>query len=587
MPAKIFWRAFFLLLHSVPVVATDPEWLKLLHYRDNTLGGFKSDIDGPHFFLSKKGRVDPEAELKATIEGVTSSSETACRFPARVQWLAEQGLISKEIAARPCDRYEEWKKKINPSSVWLVFASYYLNNPASMYGHTFFRIGRTNFGEGNPLLDYTANFAAATDSKNGLIFAAKGLLGGYPGTFSTHPYYMKVQQYNNLESRDLWEYKLNLTPEEIDRFLCHLWELGPTWMSYYFLNKNCSYQLLPLLEAAKPDLNLSSQFQFRAIPLDTLRVVLNQKNLVGEIKYRPSHLTQMIARRDKLTPEERKVAQSLNVDEKTPRHVLESTYDYWRYKNGFERDLPETARAKEREILLLLKNSSPVQGEGRVGAPTPPEAAHGTGRVGLGFGADRHTTFEEFSVRPALHDIEEDPTGFVKGSELEMFSLKIRHNNDRSETYLENFTFIDILSLTPYDPWAKSPTWRVRAEIKPAKDLEKDPEEALHGTVNGGTGITFGPFSAMVEMDGAVGSVFDDGYRAGAGGSARLLFVYWKGWVTHAMASAMRYPTGHVDNVVRFRLAQTIPVGKDWTLRLSGERHEHYVEGLASVNRYF
>jgi hypothetical protein len=278
----------------------------------------------------------------------------------------------------------------------------------------------------------------------------------------------------------------------------------------------------------------------------------------------------------------------LIVDENTPKHVLESAYDYWRFKNGFKRDMPEAARNKEREILLLLKNSSsPVQMEGRVGVPVAPESAHGTGRVGIGFGADRFTSFEEFSIRPALHDIEEDATGFVKGSELEMFSVKVRHNNDRNETYLENFTFIDIVSLTQHDSWAKSPTWRVRAEVKPAKDINKDAENALQATVNGGSGITFGPFSAMTEMDGAVGSVFNDGYRAGAGASGQLLFPYGKDWVTHMSESAMRYPVGHVTNVVRFRVAQSIPINKEWMLRLSGERANHAIEGLAMINRYF
>jgi hypothetical protein len=537
--------------------------------------------------VSKRGRTNPDAELNATIDAVATSTETACRFPARVQWLYEQGAISQSIANMPCDRYEEWKKKLAPNSVWLVFASYYLNNPASMYGHTFLRLGRGTY-EDMPLLDYTANFAAATASKNGLVFAAKGLLGGYPGTFSTHPYYMKVQQYNNLESRDLWEYKLNLTPDETDRLVRHLWELGPTSISYYFLNKNCSYQLLPLLEVARPSLEMSHSFQFRAIPLDTLRIVLAQENLIGDIKYRPSHLTQMLARRDRLTINERRMARSLRVDAQTPRPILESAYDFWRFKNGFKRDMPESAREEERRLLLLLRESSgTVTSETNIPRPVPPESAHGTGRIGVGFGADRYTTFQEFSIRPALHDIEEDPTGYVKGSELEMFSVKGRYNNDRGKAYLENFTFIDIVSLTPHDSWAKSPTWRVRAEIKPAKDLDRRPEHSLIATINGGSGITFGPFSAMVEMDGSASGVFNNGYRAGAGASGSVLLPMKNGLVTHFKAAALRYPMGDVSNVVYFRLAQTIPISKKWMLRLVGERFNHHIEGLATINRYF
>ena len=78
----------------------------------------------------------------------------------------------------------------------------------------------------------------------------------FRGRFSTMPYYIKVQEYNNLESRDLWEYPLHLTRPQVDLLVRHLWELGQTSMAYYFFNRNCSYQLLPLLEAAAPDLNI-------------------------------------------------------------------------------------------------------------------------------------------------------------------------------------------------------------------------------------------------------------------------------------------------------------------------------------------
>jgi hypothetical protein len=42
----------------------------------------------------------------------------------------------------------------------------------------------------------------------------KVLTGQYPGEYSIMPYYRKVKEYGDFESRDLWEYELNLTPEE-------------------------------------------------------------------------------------------------------------------------------------------------------------------------------------------------------------------------------------------------------------------------------------------------------------------------------------------------------------------------------------
>src|SRR4051812_10966054 len=51
-------------------LADTKAWLKLLHYRPGGLGGWKSDADGPNFFLAKDGRRNPSAELDATLAGI-------------------------------------------------------------------------------------------------------------------------------------------------------------------------------------------------------------------------------------------------------------------------------------------------------------------------------------------------------------------------------------------------------------------------------------------------------------------------------------------------------------------------------------
>jgi len=48
-------------------LAAEREWHLLLHYRENVLGGMKSEQDDEGFFLSPQGKVDPQAELDATL----------------------------------------------------------------------------------------------------------------------------------------------------------------------------------------------------------------------------------------------------------------------------------------------------------------------------------------------------------------------------------------------------------------------------------------------------------------------------------------------------------------------------------------
>ena len=69
-------------------------WHLLLHYRQNFLGGFTSEIDDPGFFLSKNGKTNPEAELYATLSNFFSDDVVGrsqqvpqCAFIARYHWL--------------------------------------------------------------------------------------------------------------------------------------------------------------------------------------------------------------------------------------------------------------------------------------------------------------------------------------------------------------------------------------------------------------------------------------------------------------------------------------------------------------------
>src|ERR1017187_4387954 len=163
---------------------------------------------------------------------------------------------------------------MNPGSLALVFASYYMNNPASTYGHTFLLLNAKGHSSDERLLKYVVNFAADLESDNGFLFALKGLAGGYHGRFSTFPYYMKVQEYNNLESRDLWEYDLHVSSASLERLVGHLWELGNVRIRYFFINKNCSYYLLPVLDVMDPALSVTRPFVLRTIPMDTVRQVI-------------------------------------------------------------------------------------------------------------------------------------------------------------------------------------------------------------------------------------------------------------------------------------------------------------------------
>ena len=606
-------------------LAEHPYWHRLLHYRRNLLGSYQSEIDGENFFLSKDGRRRSDAELKATLtaffEPVPADSEKEhpqCRYPARAAWLREQLNFPENIPKPECSRFQAWRSKLDPEAVSLVFTSYYMNNPASMYGHTFLRLHRRGAYRNNPLLDYTVNFAAATDTQNGILFAALGLTGGFRGMFSTLPYYMKVQEYNNMESRDLWEYQLTLDASSIERLEQHLWELGHTSMAYFFLNKNCSYQLLPLLEVADPSLRLTDGFKTKAIPLDTLHRILRQPGLVTGYQLRPSHLRKMVTSRSLLAKDEQRLAQGFyerpwenlelhleRLPEPRRRMTLNAAYDYLKYQSGFKRQQPKEVKDAERRILLLqnafsaASKDSPMSAsdtplENTPAPAEPPHVGHDTGRLGLSFGVTRDSSFEEISLRPAIHDMEALQTGYVAGSQLEMFHLKTRYDNKLGKAWLEDFTLLEVKSLTAWEPWVKPPSWRLKAGFSSAHDLEAPPHHRQYFGLSGGTGVAFrnpadsrGTAYGLIEFDSGVGGIFNKHYRIGIGGTAGLLFNPWRPMKLHFTGTYVRYPAGDISSVNKLRLVNAFSISRDLEIRVSLERQNHYREGMLSVNIYY
>src|SRR5690606_41526448 len=80
----------------------------------------------------------------------------------------------------------------------------FMGNPSSMFGHTLLRLDPKDQQQLN-LISYAVNYAATVDGNDNWSFAWKGLTGQYPGEYSLMPYYRKVKEYGDFESRDLWE----------------------------------------------------------------------------------------------------------------------------------------------------------------------------------------------------------------------------------------------------------------------------------------------------------------------------------------------------------------------------------------------
>src|SRR5690554_373867 len=284
---------------SISRQADSNAWWRLLHYKKPYLRTV-SQVDDAGFFLHPKGKYQPDAELAASLQhlqqalnsDLSEQEDIRCRFPARVDWIRRSFAL--EIAPRSCPQLDSWLAEIDAGSLTLVFPAAYLNNAASMFGHSLLRIDSQDRSSRPDLVTWAINYAAqANPDDGGLVYAVKGMSGLYPGYFNLLPYYEKVKEYSHLENRDIWEYPLDIDQPGMQRVLWHLWELDKIRFDYWFFDENCSYQLLALLSVAGDELDLTRGFDLKALPVDTIRALDQAQLLQQEASFRPAFATRL------------------------------------------------------------------------------------------------------------------------------------------------------------------------------------------------------------------------------------------------------------------------------------------------------
>ncbi|WP_338649137.1 DUF4105 domain-containing protein [Pseudomonas sp. ML2-2023-3] len=487
----------------VQQLANDPFWISLGHYEAGKLSGWRSYVSDDKFFLAPDGAHHPDAELRATVQALYSplslgDKHPQCVYPARTRWLKAQ-LNLTDLPKAECAEFTQWFKDVAPHSTVMIFPAAYLNSPSSMFGHTLLRIDQADVQNNKTaLLSYAINFGAYIEgSDNSILYAWKGLAGGYPGLFALVPYQEKLSEYRSLENRDLWEYRLNLTPEETQRMVEHVWELKQIQFDYFFFDENCSYRLLELLQVARPGLQLTTQFPLTAIPTDTVKAV-KEAGLVESIEYRPSRERELLDRAKILDPEEQQWVLQISADQAQLQNptfkalpkerqalIIDAAYRLERYRaNGLERDPARSQRSFE---LLRAINQNPAP-ELQVEQPELPENGHESRTWQLGAGSRDDKAFAEYGLRMAYHDLNDNAPGFPLGAQIEILQLKLRQY-EGNKWQVQQLDLANIRSLTPRNDLLQPWSWQVGGGLE--RVLGKHGDESLVSHVNGGAGGTW------------------------------------------------------------------------------------------------
>lgn len=604
-------------------------WHVLLHYKPNTVWpGVTSEADGPGFFLAPTGQTSPQAELEATLAAFfterthpPADMTAQCTFPARYAWLAEQlGFDAARLPVQDCPRFEDWRRDVAAESVSLIFSSYYLNNPASAFGHTLLRYNRAAGSSGQRLLDRALNYAAdVPPDENGVVFAWRGIFGGYLGFFSMMPYHLKVKEYNDIESRDLWEYRLHLTPAELDMMLRHTWEMGSTYFDYYFFDENCSYHLLSLLEAARPSLRLTDGYPVWTLPADTVKQLTAVDGLVAQIIYHPSRSSRYHHKTTALNEAERgwlgrivDEAQAVEapgfvaLPQARQALVLDAGIDFIQFKASGLASTDDRWRHPLRTLLLARSRLGvPSPALPPIVAPVPPHLGHDSVRAGLAFGGGRYdgpafdplaegrqVNFTEFLFQGALHDLMSQDAGYARDAQVNAFHLRVRAENDPEYLQLEQFTLIDVVSLFPLQRLIRQPSWRLDAGWQRNRDIgcERCVPFRLRGGIGASAaGQAWGRHLAFVMVQPTIAwdGEFDDGYRAGMGLGVGWLWDLGARVRLGLMGDAVRYPERDGGEVWDGRALLRIGLSRNGELRAAYRRVGAYGEAQVGMELYF
>ena len=445
-------------------------WQRLL-YTDHK---GQSEVAYTGYFLAENGRQSAQAELEADVAALFQAAEPnqafRCRFPARSQWLMQELAIrSEQLPVVSCPEFDEWFGKIKPYKATLIYATDFMGNPSSMFGHTLLRLDPKDQKELN-LVSYAINYAATVAGEDNWSYAWKGLTGQYPGEYSLMPYYRKVKEYGDFESRDLWEYELALTEQETSYLVKHIWEMQNVSFPYYFASDNCAYRLLGLMDLVRPTLNLTEKFKVASIPVETIKAI-NDEQLIQAAVYRPALETQLLSQAQqhgyRLAREAHKLAEIkpanmstalAQFNEAKQAKILEMAYDHLYLLLIGRKVSAEETQPKLRQILALRSQSSQPKQRTEPKQPSlDPVNGHHARNFSATVGEVQGEKYIELGHRQAYHDLIDPQGGFRIGTQLMFWDGSIQYRDDQLK--LNHFDFLSVNSYNPITPFKTPLTW--------------------------------------------------------------------------------------------------------------------------------
>lgn len=604
-------------------LAKSTQWLRLMHYGKGFFVDHKGKMDGLGFYFSPKGKTDPYAELIASREAMSKDIKVGklkihpqCAFPFRYQFLKSQTKLDTKNV--PCPKFNSFIEGFNdPASVSIVYSSAYPNNPASMFGHLLLKF---NSERNNPLMDAGLNYAAVVpDDENSLAFIYFGLSGGYVGQFSNLPYYVKVNKYSNFESRDIWEYELELTKNEAYWLLAHIWEMEVnSHYQYYFFDENCAYQLMAAIEVVKPEWNIAQHNIFYAMPGEMIKNLTQSDGIVRDVHFRPSHFNKATQYLDSLNAEEERdfeklIDKTISVNKVKNRLALDATIHYIEYLRNEEKSNYQSNYQEFRKKLLSARSKLGILSDDEksripeIPKETRPDEGHDASSIIPGFGYQkalgnhRNQEFLRLKIKSAFHDLLNNDRGLTRYGQIEFPSIEFRYFTKEESLQVEEVGLIKTMSLHPLSRLSSKPSWKFQSAWIRAKDYGCTTCKHLSVAGGGGGSLNIGPGRShlayfLATLNSEAYENLSKGYRLGPGldigflfnpGKFKLMAAFQRKWFVLPQPT----PNAHLDFIhtgLAYHAARNWEIRQtaQWTLP-SNPVYQNQFETFLSIFHFF
>ncbi|HKK71625.1 MAG TPA: DUF4105 domain-containing protein [Candidatus Krumholzibacteria bacterium] len=379
---------------------------------------------------------------------------------------------------------------------YIGYAGPYAASPASAFGHLFLLHQPT---DDTPLALWRAmTFRADVTHMNSARSFLQGVSGGLSGSFAVTEFHELTLDYELIEDRDLWLFRLRLDRAEYSAMKHHFRESDGSRHRYSFFTSNCASQLLELIRGSLTELRSGGAF---VSPLDVVQRLAEKERIESayvrsaatrilrfQVRELPSRIRNHVANR-----EWTELASDTEWIESVQPDHLWFLSRYFRYRQIDHRHPlgEEVAAGLGGLRIRLAENETPTLPSAphlSPGAPTSFPTWHPRTEVSpyLRFHDNRSHRLG-IRLRPALHEEHESWVGHRPFNSMVLLTTEIETAADELDPTLSEFTVFSQRSLVPQDWLVDKASWSFDARL--ARGGPYGARE-LHAEVGVGIGLT-------------------------------------------------------------------------------------------------